>query len=152
MLKPFHGKIDFLSSSDCLELLKNERFAHLAYHDRDEPYIVPVTYAFDDGYIYSHSRLGKKIEIMRKYPEICFQVEQIQDFFHWRSVIAWGKFEELTGTNAVSAMRFLIDKIAEKEGDHRLPPLEVDMTAQLQTEIMLRMKIEKISGRVEGTN
>ena len=42
---------------------------------------------------------GKKIEMMRKNPEVCFQVDAIADLLNWESVICWGKFEEIVDIN-----------------------------------------------------
>ncbi|MDB5156842.1 MAG: pyridoxamine 5-phosphate oxidase [Mucilaginibacter sp.] len=36
------------------------------------------------------------LNIMRKNPEVCFQVDDIDDLLNWESVICWGKFEEIT--------------------------------------------------------
>jgi len=33
---------------------------------------------------------------MRKNPEVCFQLDVIENLASWRSVICWGTFEELT--------------------------------------------------------
>lgn len=38
----------------------------------------------------------KKIEMMRKNPKVCFEVDDIKNIFSWKSVIAWGTFEEIT--------------------------------------------------------
>jgi nitroimidazol reductase NimA-like FMN-containing flavoprotein (pyridoxamine 5'-phosphate oxidase superfamily) len=58
-------------------------------------YVVPITYVFDNGYIYAHSKEGLKIKMMRKNTKVCFQVDQIDSMTNWRSVILWGNFEEL---------------------------------------------------------
>jgi hypothetical protein len=34
--------------------------------------------------------------MLRKNPKVCFQVDQLKDMANWKSVIAWGDFEELT--------------------------------------------------------
>ena len=36
------------------------------------------------------------MEMMRKNPKICFQVDEMNDMGNWKSAIAWGEFEELT--------------------------------------------------------
>ena len=149
-MKPHHGVIVPLSSADIIKFLEKGRFGHLACHVKDDIYIVPITYVFEDGYIYSHSRLGKKIEMMRRNPRICIQVEEVEDFFRWKSVIAWGQYEELKGDKATIAMRRLIHKMAEKGTDSRRSELEVDITAQLESAIIFQIKVEKSSGRCEG--
>lgn len=151
-MKPHHGQVEILSMEDSTKLLESGHHAHLACHLKEDIYVVPITYAFEDGYIYSHSKLGKKIEMMRKSPKICVQVEEIKDFFHWKSVIAWGQFEELTGEKASTAMRLLIKKVVDNKGVKGASSLEVDFSAQLETAIIFRMKAQKITGRFEESN
>lgn len=149
-MKPYHGEIKILSSSECIKLLEKSRFGHLACSIKDEIYLVPITFVYEDGYIYSHSKVGKKIEIMRKNSKVCVQVEDVQDFFRWQSVILWGHFEELAGDIATMAMRHLIKKIIEKERDQRRSELEVDFSALLESSIIFRVKVERSTGRSEG--
>jgi nitroimidazol reductase NimA-like FMN-containing flavoprotein (pyridoxamine 5'-phosphate oxidase superfamily) len=39
-------------------------------------------------------------------------VEQIRDLTNWRSVIAWGRYEELNGDAAAMAMGLLIERLS----------------------------------------
>lgn len=149
-MKPHHGEIKILNSEKCVELLEKSRFGHLACHLKDDIYLVPITFAFENGFIYSHSREGKKIEMMRKSPKVCVQVEEVQDFFRWQSVIAWGQFEELKEDEAATAMRRLIQKVIDGENAGSRSELEVDFVAQLESAIVYRIKIERITGRYEG--
>jgi len=84
--------------------LNNKQIEHLLYsliigrlgcHAYNKTYVVPITYAYDGTYIYGHTKEGLKIEMMRKNPEVCFEVDAIENMSNWRSVIAWGTFEEL---------------------------------------------------------
>ncbi|MDX1762330.1 MAG: pyridoxamine 5'-phosphate oxidase family protein, partial [Christiangramia sp.] len=84
--------------------LKNNQIEYLLYchvvgrigcYSDNEVYVVPITYAYEDGYIYGHTREGKKIDMMRKNPNVCFEVDVVDNMSNWRSVISWGKFEEL---------------------------------------------------------
>ena len=61
----------------------------------DRIYIVPVSYVYYEGYIYVRAKEGMKVEMMRQNPKVCFQVDAIDDMANWRSVIAWGEYEEL---------------------------------------------------------
>jgi uncharacterized protein len=76
-------------------VLQSQVVGRLACYAGGKLYVVPVTYAYEGNYLYLHSRYGKKIEMMRKNPDVCFQVDQIDNMANWRSVIVWGKFEEL---------------------------------------------------------
>ncbi len=148
-MKPQHGEIKILRQEECFELLKRSSFGHLSCYT-DELYLVPFTFFFNDGFIYSHSKIGKKIEMMRENPKICFQVEEVEDFLKWKSVIAWGKFSELEGDEAAIAMRRLIQDFASSNSGERSSQLEVDFSAQVERSIIFRIKIEKVSGRAEG--
>ena len=35
--------------------------------------------------------------MMRNNPNVCFQVDSIENMTNWRSVVLWGTFEELKG-------------------------------------------------------
>ncbi len=146
-----HGHIEDLSQEQMTNLLESEQVAHLGCHNKDEVYVVPITYAIDDGYIYMHSKNGKKIDIMRKNPSICIQVDNIKDYCHWKSIIAHGRFEELSDLEAARAMHILIRKTLRKQ-NHKVSSLEFDYEALLEKSIIFRMRIEKLTGRFEQTD
>ena len=147
-MKPNHGVIKDLKETDALGILANNHFAHLACHVKDDIYLVPISYVFEDGYIYSHSQNGKKIQMMRKNPRVCVQVEEVDDFFRWKSVIAWGEYEELKDQQAESAMRNLVRSLAA--GEPRRSDLEIYFESQLESSVIYRIKVSRISGRYEN--
>lgn len=144
-----HGHIDALSTESISTILEQGYVGHLGCYSGHQVYVVPITYAYADGYIYSHSQVGKKIKMMRKHPNICIQVEEVQSTFQWRSAIAWGHYEELKDDMAATAMRLLISKIVKNEGRDHISDLEVDLKAMLDTAVIYRMKVEKSTGRFE---
>lgn len=148
-MKPHHGDIHLLSAEENIQLLERNLFGHMACAVKNEAYLVPITYAFSDGYIYGHSKLGKKIEMMRKNPRVCIQVEEVKSFFNWKSVIIWGKYEELKGDKSTIGMRILMKKILEKEPAEHISSLEMDLTAMLEAAIVFRIKVEEATGRSE---
>ncbi|RZA01679.1 MAG: pyridoxamine 5'-phosphate oxidase family protein [Sphingobacteriaceae bacterium] len=103
-------------------LLKQQVIGRLACHADGTTYIVPINYVYDGANIYSHSAEGKKIEMMRKNPEVCFEVDEIENVFKWKSAIAWGRFEEITDLDEKQqAMQGIIHRImplANNPGDH----------------------------------
>lgn len=140
------NKID--DSKEMISILERGGLAHLGCYHGGEVYIIPITYVFADGYIYSHSQPGKKIEMMRNNPKVCVQIEEVKDLFDWKSIIAWGAFEELKDLEAAKGMRLLIQSITRSQKVH-LPSLEVDFTALLEKAIIFRIKVEKMTGRYE---
>lgn len=84
----------------------------IGVHARDRTYIVPVSYVYDGDSIYGHSADGLKVRMMRASPEVCFEVDDIEDMGSWQSVIAWGTYEELKGEVAVAAINLLRSRLA----------------------------------------
>ncbi|HKP37683.1 MAG TPA: pyridoxamine 5'-phosphate oxidase family protein [Pyrinomonadaceae bacterium] len=84
-----------LAEDKAFELLNSAKVGRLGCVDNGEPYVVPINYFFEDGSIYSHSLPGRKIDALRAHPRACLQVDEIENDFNWRSVIAYGDFEEI---------------------------------------------------------
>ena len=85
-----------LEGKEIEDLLCNQVIGRIGCAANGLVYVVPVTYAYDGKDIYAVSNEGLKLEIMRKNPQVCFEVDNMRDMSNWQSVIAWGKFEELT--------------------------------------------------------
>ena len=78
------------------QLLKIQLFGRIGCHADGITYVVPVNYIYEAPYIYAHSGEGLKINLMRKNPEVCSEVDEVENLFNWRSVICWGIFEGIT--------------------------------------------------------
>ncbi len=86
-------------------LLQQECVARIGCHADGVTYIVPVTYWYDGQSAICHSREGLKLQMMRKNPEVCFQVDRLKAMDEWECVIAQGRFEELDDEEAGEALR-----------------------------------------------
>lgn len=100
-----------LSDEQVDRLLHAEVVGRLGCHADGRTYVVPVTYAYDGSAIYGHTSDGMKVRMMRQNPEVCFEVDRMENMANWQSVIAWGRFEELRGTAAAHAMGLLMDRL-----------------------------------------
>lgn len=85
-----------LTAIEIEDLLQQQIYGHLGCHDQDMVYVVPLSYAYHNGVLYGHSRKGMKTTMMAKNPEVCFQVDQLENMGNWKSVIVWGRYEELS--------------------------------------------------------
>ena len=103
--------IDKLTQEEIEETLRENFIGRIGCHANGVTYIVPVSYAYNEGCIYVRSFEGMKIDIMRKNPSICFEVDNITDMSNWRSVIARGIFEELPqGEERNNGLRILMER------------------------------------------
>jgi uncharacterized protein len=117
-------------------------------------YVVPVTYVFDDKYIYAHSREGLKVQVMRKNPDVCFEVDSIEGMTNWRCVIAYGKYQELkTEAEQSKALKILKDRLMPYLLSETMRPQGFDQTPEsIEKErrpVVYRIEITKMTGRYE---
>lgn len=111
-----------LNEAQIEDLLKKQITGRIGSTDGILPYIVPINYVYNGKAIISHSAPGKKIDMMRKNPRVCFQVDDIKSIFNWKSVVAWGRFEEITDMAEKEQAMMLLNKsimaLIEKPADH----------------------------------
>jgi nitroimidazol reductase NimA-like FMN-containing flavoprotein (pyridoxamine 5'-phosphate oxidase superfamily) len=87
--------INEISDQECRAVLERVPVARLGCASDNQPYVVPIHFAYDGQFIYVFSTVGKKIEWMRANPKVCVQTD-IQSEGEWVSVIVNGRYEELT--------------------------------------------------------
>ena len=85
-----------LTKIEIEQVLQTEVFGRIGCCDQGVAYVVPTSYAYEGGTIYAHTNKGMKIDIMRKNPTVCFEVDHLEHMSHWKSVIGWGQFKEIT--------------------------------------------------------
>ena len=137
-----------MSQQECGELLKRISMGRLACSLDDQPYIVPVSYAYEPGCIYIFATLGKKIEWMRKNPKVCLQADEIGNRSSWSSVVVNGKYLELRGPEYSSQKEHARELLGE-DSEWWKTPLEErrSESSDLTIEpIFFRIDIESMSG------
>jgi nitroimidazol reductase NimA-like FMN-containing flavoprotein (pyridoxamine 5'-phosphate oxidase superfamily) len=136
-------------------VLSSQAVGRLACTDGKKPYIVPVTYCYDGEFIYGQTNKGTKLTLLRKNPNVCFEVDVMTDMRNWQSVVVMGKFEELSRKEEEKARELFVSRLfplstsstvhtyghpgaaAGEEESNRVKP------------IMYRIRIARVSGRFE---
>src|SRR5688572_21663098 len=90
-------QIHELTEEQCRDVLTRMYLARLACARANQPYIVPVSFAYDAkaNSLFGVSAAGKKITWMRRNPRVCVEIEDVQDRFHWTTVVINGLYEEI---------------------------------------------------------
>lgn len=88
-------QISEMEEKDCREILRRISFGRLACSRNDQPYVVPVYFAYETDHLYGFTTVGQKIEWMRANPKVCVQVDETGDHSEWRSVVVYGRYREL---------------------------------------------------------
>lgn len=100
-----------LTADHIEDLLHDEVIARIGCLSDGRVYVVPVTYVYDGTYVWGHTADGVKLSAMRADPRVCVEVEHVDDLSNWRSVIAWGTFEECHGEDWATGMALLVERI-----------------------------------------
>lgn len=144
-----------LTESQINNLLASQAIGRLGYHDESKSYITPVTYRFDGHYIYGQSNEGLKLDIMRRDPDVCFEVDAMTSISNWQSVIAWGQFEELYDEEALEGRKYLYNGILDLLTTATVHPHEhetlhlIDDSNRIK-EVAYRIKLTEKVGRFES--
>lgn len=139
-----------LNRDECSDVLSAARLARLACSRDGQPYVVPIHYAYADGYLYSFSMPGRKIDWMRENPMICVQVDDLGSSRNWRSVVVYGLYEELPDRIGSKRERdhawSLLERHANWWEPGGLKPVPQPM-ATASTHLFYRIRITSMSGR-----
>ena len=136
-----------LSREQIEDLLLTNIVGRIGCHAFGRTYVVPVTYVYDAGIVYGHGRLGMKFHMMRANPRVCFEVDMMDGFADWQSVIAWGVFSELHGDTAVQALDFLTRGFESRVAG---PPGEtVHPSRNMEPSIVYQIELQEKTGRYE---
>lgn len=143
-----------LNEDQMNNLLLGQVVGRLACTDGMHPYIVPLTYCFDGESIYGQTREGMKLSILRKNPNVCFEVDQMMDMANWQSVIVTGRFEELKNEEAEKARLVLFTRVMPLMTSSTIHTHEHNETGELDDTnrikpIMYRIVIKDKTGRFE---
>jgi len=145
------GKMD---NTQIEKVISDNFVGRLGCNADGKTYIVPISYAYDGEYIYFHTYEGMKVDMMRKNPNVCFQVDKMDNMASWESVIAWGTSEELTNPKERKVgLQNLIDRVLPKISSKTVqlttqwpfPPDDISMI----NGIIFRINLHEKSGRFE---
>ena len=93
---------EITSESEVKAIIKKAGVCRLGMINGNKPYIVPLCFGYHDNVLYFHSSLkGKKIDILQKNPNVCFEFDLITEpvesdnpcdwSMKYQSVIGFGK-------------------------------------------------------------
>jgi len=133
------------------QILKASSLCRLAMVDKDKPYLVPMNFGYREGALYLHSaREGKKIELIRKNPQVCFEVDKIVQFrkaklacdwgVEYKSVIGYGKAVFLSDPDE---KRQAFDIIMAQYSDQAFDYSD----NMLEKTLVIKIEIERMTGK-----
>ena len=132
-----------MSKAECQDVLTRTNLGRLACVRNNQPYIVPIYFDYDGDYLYSFATLGQKIQWMRTNPRVCDEVDNITDRFHWTTVVAFGRYQEIVHAEQKARAQELF----KKRPDWWYPAVGKTSSSDHGVPIIFRIQVDKISGR-----
>jgi uncharacterized protein len=139
-----------MSVDECHSALRKATIGRLGCALNNQPYVVPVNFAFDGTYLYGFTTLGQKVEWLRSNPLVCFEVDEITGQNDWMSIILFGSYQELPDKVEYAEARMKAYAVLQKRAvwwepayisqQHRDQPHSL-------TPIFYRIHIYKITGQ-----
>ena len=139
-----------MTRGECNEMLGRAKFGRLGCARDNQPYVLPLNFAFDEGgYLYGFTTLGQKIDWMRSNPLVCCEVDEVKNHNQWSSVIVFGRYEELPDTPEFDVARRHAHGFLQQRAMWWEPAYisqEHQDTPHSLTPIFFRIKMENVTG------
>jgi uncharacterized protein len=143
-----------LNDKEMDALLARHRYGRLGYALDGQIYIIPINYAYEGGVLYGHAArggqldgaqvAGTKVRAMRQSSTVAFEVDEIQDAAHWRSVLLHGRYEEIRDPD--ERRKAFSRIVAQAGGGERS---EVSWALDLEHLVVFKVEISSRTGRYE---
>jgi len=90
---------EITDKKDIEDIILRSKVCKLAMCEQNMPYIVPLCFGFKNNTLYFHSApKGKKIEILKKNPDVCFEFEILTQVIKSAKACKWGmKYRSVIG-------------------------------------------------------
>ena len=147
-------RIHELNAAECEEILARSDLGRLGCARENQPYIVPIHFAFDSARrcLYAFSTVGQKIDWMRHNPKVCVEVEDVTDKNHWTTVLAFGRYEEMDDSPADKAALKAAENLFSERPEWWLPAAAKVGSRERHAMVIYRIQIDRLSGRRASRN
>ena len=138
-----------LTAAQCREVLSRTHLARLACSRADQPYVVPVSFSYeaDSNRLFSFSAVGKKIHWMRENPKVYLEIEDVEDQFHWTTVVLFGRYEEIDDSPEYRDVRHRALHLFQQRHEWWLPGAATVGDREHHAIVVYQIHIDSITGR-----
>ena len=143
-----------ITLSEKTSILKNNYTGNLGYIAQENPFVIPITYFYDEenNSIISYSADGHKIDSMRKNKFVSLAVQEIESVNNWKSLLIHGTFEELNGIDAKQKLHLFSEGVKRiiLRKEYKETEFISEFSGKLYTRgipIVFRIAITEITGK-----
>ena len=142
------------NESEIKAIIKKSGVCRLGMINGNNPYIVPLCFGYHDNVLYFHSSLkGKKIDILQKNPNVCFEFDLITEpvesenpcnwSVKYQSVIGFGKAVFIENLDAKhKALSIIMAQYSKRQFQFTENKLKVTS--------VFKVEIESMTGKQSG--
>ena len=104
---------EITNREDIENILRKSKVCRLAMVDGDKPYMVPLNFGYSDGCLFFHcAKQGRKIDLIKKNPNICFEVDELIRLKKASLACDWGiDFKSVIGSGKAQFLEDSKEKI-----------------------------------------
>ena len=145
---------EIIDKSEIESIIYKSMVCRLGLANDGTPYIVPLCFGYDDNALYFHgARAGKKMEMIRKNPSVCFEFDINTEVRQEEQACQWGmSFQSVIGFGKATLLEDPDDK------RHALDIIMRQYTDQsftfddkmLNRTAVIRVDIETMTGKQSG--
>ena len=136
------------------DIIRNSMVCRLGMSRDDQPYVVPLCFAYSDKTLYFHSAgEGLKLEILQQNPNVCVEFDIDQEVIQgdkpckwsmqYRSVIGFGK---ASFVEDLEEKRKGLDAIMQHYAGRSFEYLE----PAIESIVIIKVEIESMTGKKSG--
>ena len=141
-------EINEMAAGECTAVLEQASLGRLGCSYENQPYVIPIHFAYGSGYLYVFSTPGQKVKWMRANPKVCVQTDQTQNQGEWISVIVNGQYEELLEPQYTDERKHASSLLAKRShwwlnalGERRMRVGDISIEP-----LFFRIRIQSMSG------
>ncbi|MBU3931589.1 MAG: pyridoxamine 5'-phosphate oxidase family protein [Proteobacteria bacterium] len=136
------------------EIIHGALVCRLALSESDQPHIVPLCFGYQDYTLYFHSASeGKKVDIIKKNPNVCFEFDINTEIVKAEKACQWGmRYKSIIGFGRA----VIVENIKEKEkaisiimNQYSNEQFQFDEDAIRETTV-IKVDIDSMSGKESG--
>ncbi|MCK5173861.1 MAG: pyridoxamine 5'-phosphate oxidase family protein [Planctomycetes bacterium] len=145
---------EMTSRADIEAVIRRAMVCRLAVCEDNRPYVVPLCFGYKDDALYFHcSRQGKKLDILRRNNNVCFEVDIDCEIVKADRPCDWGmKYESVIGYGKAvfiedaGQKRKALDIIMQQysNGEFGYPEEAIKNT------VVIKIEIETMTGKQSG--
>lgn len=138
-------KVDHLDDEGCRALLARRSLGRLAFSFRDRVDIRPLNFVLHDDWLFGRTSEGDTLRTIRHHPWVAFQVDEVDDAWHWRSVVVRGPLHLLAQDRSEEGKR--LTEVALRLVRDGVPETFAADDPAPERTILFGIAIQELSGR-----